>query len=129
MAGRRPGGVTFVAVLIWIQALLYLVAGVLSVLALWIPAIIIDLGWGFGPLWDGVVAIVFAIILFALSSGVLRGNPLARTLITIAFVIGIAGAIISIVHGNVLVGVIGLVLAIFGILLLWAGRAAAFFRA
>ncbi|HWL02972.1 MAG TPA: hypothetical protein VNQ52_11440 [Microbacteriaceae bacterium] len=127
MAGTRPGGVTLVAVIIWIWALFDLVLGVLSVLALWIPAIIIDLGWGLGVLWNGIVSIVFGIIAFFIAGGLLRGSRVARALVTIWLIISLIGAIIALVNGSVLAGVISLVVAILGILLLWAGKAARYF--
>lgn len=127
MAGRRPGGVTFVAVIIWIWSLLDVVFGVLSVLALWIPALIIDLGLGLGVLWNGIVSIVFGIIGFLIAGGLLRGSRVARALVTIWLVISLIGAVIALVNGSVLSGVISLVVALLGILLLWAGKAARFF--
>ncbi|OJX68362.1 MAG: hypothetical protein BGO95_09330 [Micrococcales bacterium 73-13] len=127
MAGQRPGGVTLVAVIIWIWALLDVVFGVLSVLALWIPAIIIDLGWGLGVLWNGIVSIVFGVIGFLIAGGLLRGSRLARALVTIWLVLSLIGAVVALVNGSVLAGVISLVVAILGILLLWAGKAARFF--
>lgn len=127
MAGSRPGGVTLVAVIIWIWALIDLIIGVLSVLALWIPAIIIDLGWGLGVLWNGIVAIVFGIIGFFIAGGLLRGSRVARALVTIWLIFSLVGAIISLVNGSVLGGIISLLVAILGILLLWAGKASRFF--
>ncbi len=128
MAGARPGGVTLLAVIVWLEALLYLVIGVLSVLALWIPALIIDIGWGFGVLWNGIIAILFGIVLFVVSGGLFRGSGVARALVTIWLVVSIVGAVFSLVHGQVLAGVVALALSIIGILLLWAGRAGSYFR-
>jgi len=127
MAGSRPGGVTLVAVIIWIWALIDLVVGVLSVIAFWIPAIIIDLGWGLGVLWNGIVSIVIGIIGFFIAGGLLRASRVARALVTIWLVLSLVGAVIALVNGSVLAGVVSLVVGILGILLLWAGKAARFF--
>lgn len=127
MAGPRPAGVTLVAVIIWIWALIDVVVGVLSVLALWIPAIIVDLGWGLGVLGNGILSIVFGIIAFFIAGGLLRGGRVSRALVTIWLVISLIGAVISLVNGAVLGGVLSLVVGIVGILLLWAGKAARFF--
>lgn len=128
MAGQRPGGVTLVAVIIWILALLYVVGGVLSILTFWIPAIAINLGWGLGFLWNGIVSVVLGIIAFIVSAGLMRGSGVARALMTIWFLISIVGAIFALINQNIWGGVISLVIAFIGILLLYAGRAATFFR-
>jgi len=128
MAGNRPGGVTFVAVIIWIWAFLDLIGGILSVVALWIPALVIDLGLGLGLLWNGILAIIFGIIGFFIAGGLRRGSRVARALVTIWLVISLIGGIISLTNGAIVSGIISLVVAIIGILLLWAGRGGEFFR-
>lgn len=127
MAGPRPAGVTLVAVIIWIWSLVDLIVGVLSVIAFWIPALVINLGFGLGVLGNGIVSIVVGIIGFFIAGGLLRGSRLARALVTIWLVISLIGAVIALVNGAVLGGVLSLVVGIIGILLLWAGKAARFF--
>src|SRR5690554_6180075 len=119
MAGQRPGGVTLVAVLVWIQALLYLVVGIFALVAMWAPAFVADLqfdfAWGLGLLWNGILGIAFGITLFIISGGLLRGSRVARALVTIALILSIIGAVTALVNGQVIGGIIALAIAIIGI--------------
>lgn len=127
MSGPRPGGVTLVAVIIWIWSLVDLIVGVLSVIAFWIPAIIINLGFGLGVLGNGILSIVFGIIGFFIAGGLLRGSRVARALVTIWLIFSLIGAVVSLVNGSVFGGIVSLAVAIIGLLLLWAGKAARYF--
>jgi len=130
MAGQRPGGVTLVAVIIWIWSALDVIAGILAIIAASMQtSLVVDLGVGFGfdLLWGGILTLVLGIIGFIIAGGLLKGSRVARMLVTIWLVISIISAIISLASGAIVGGIISLVIGIIGILLLWAGRAGQFF--
>lgn len=125
---RRPGGVTLVAVLVWIQALLYVIGGVFALVGGTVGLVTLQLGFAGASLVIGIGAIVYGIIAFIVAFGLLRGSRVARAIVTVLLVISLIGAIIQLTQHSILGGVISLAIAIIGILLLWAGRAATFFR-
>lgn len=120
----RPGGVTFVAVLAWISAVLQIVlsilllAGVLAVSSVSIPST-----------W---FALVIGFVTLLVSFGLFGGRNIARVIVTVSLVLSIVGAVLqAVVHqdANVLVGsLITAVLALVGIVLLYTARANRFFR-
>lgn len=120
----RPAGVTFVAILAWITAVLQillsilLLAGVLSV-----PSVSMPSTW---------FALVVGVITLLVSFGLFGGRNIARVIVTVSLVLSIIGAILqAIVHqsGNVLVSsLITAILALIGIVLLYTARANSFFH-
>jgi len=128
MAGSRPAGVTFVAVLVWIQALFYVIAGVFALFGVPIGLVTFQVGVAGTALLIGIIEILFGIITFAVAFGLLRGSRVARMIITILLVFSLVGGIIQLTQNSIAGGIISLAISIIGILLLWAGRAGAFFR-
>lgn len=115
MAGERPGGVTLVAVIAWISGALQIIGAV------------IELFTGMGVVaW---VTLAIGILTIAVSLGLFRGNNVARIIMTVVFVLNIAGAIWQLFSGfSVWSAVIGGALAVIGLILLYTPRANAFFR-
>lgn len=119
----RPAGVTFVAVLAWISAVLQIVlsililTGVLAVSSVSIPST-----------W---FALVIGFVTLLVSFGLFGGRNIARVIVTVSLVLSIVGAVLqAIVHqnANVLVGsLITVVLALVGIVMLYTARANSFF--
>lgn len=119
----RPAGVTFVAVLAWISAVLQILlsililTGVLAVSSVSIPST-----------W---FALVIGFVTLLVSFGLFGGRNIARVIVTVSLVLSIVGAVLqAIVHqnANVLVGsLITVVLALVGIVMLYTARANSFF--
>ncbi|MFJ2535432.1 MULTISPECIES: hypothetical protein [Microbacterium] len=119
----RPAGVTFVAVLAWISAVLQILlsililTGVLAVSSVSIPST-----------W---FALVIGFVTLLVSFGLFGGRNIARVIVTVSLVLSIIGAVLqAIVHqnANVLVGsLITVVLALVGIVMLYTARANSFF--
>ncbi|WP_137844362.1 hypothetical protein [Microbacterium sp. 2FI] len=112
MAGQRPGGVTLVAVIAWINGLFTIISGIFHIFS-----------------WAGWASIVIGIITIAVSLGLFRGSNGARTIMAIVFVIGIAVAIAAFVSGgSSLWAVIGSsLLPLIGLILLYSPKASAYF--
>ena len=86
MAGPRPGGVTLVAVIAWINGVLGVITGILLLTggsAAEAPAVT-TAAW---------VTIVIGIITILVGVGLLRGSNLARIVATVVFVLNLANAI------------------------------------
>lgn len=119
----RPAGVTFVAVLAWISAVLQILlsililTGVLAVSSVSIPST-----------W---FALVIGFVTLLVSFGLFGGRNIARVIVTVSLVLSIVGAVLqAIVHqnANVMVGsLITVVLALVGIVMLYTARANSFF--
>ncbi|MCI1020415.1 hypothetical protein HWD99_17450 [Microbacterium sp. C5A9] len=119
----RPAGVTFVAVLAWLSALLQILlsililTGVLSVASVSIPST-----------W---FALLVGLVTLLVSFGLFGGRNIARVIVTVSLALSIVGAVLqAIVHqnANVLVGsLITALLALAGIVMLYTARANSFF--
>jgi hypothetical protein len=125
MAGRRPGGVTLVSVLVIIQGVLELAGGILALAGLAFA--------GAGPFAGfAIIPIVLGILTILVGVSLLRGGQIARGITTVVLVVNLAFAIWGVVlgphdggfWGSVVSGVISLI----GIVLLWSLRASEFFR-
>jgi len=128
MTGSRPGGVTLVAVLVWILGLFNLIVGILTLVGVPLGLFTLHLGFAASSLGSGLLGIVWGVILFFVAFALLRGSRVARVVVTIMLVVNLIGAVVQLVGGGVVGGIVNLAIAIVGILLLWSGRAAAYFR-
>jgi hypothetical protein len=129
MAGRRPGGVTLVAVLVILNGLLDIVVGVLGLAGVAIAGVP-----GLAAL--PAIPLVLGILTFLVGISLLRGGQIARGLTTVVLAIDLAFAIYGVFQA-IAVGaggqglwspIISGALALIGIILLWTRRASAFFR-
>lgn len=119
----RPGGVTLVAVLAWITAVLQIGLSILILTGAISPA-----GVSVPSTW---VAIVVGMITLLVSFGLFGANRIARVIVTASLGLTILSAILQAVahrDANVLVGaIITILLAVAGISLLYTQRANRFF--
>ncbi|MEJ3403958.1 hypothetical protein WDJ51_04375 [Rathayibacter sp. YIM 133350] len=126
----RPGGVTFIAVLIWIQGALDVLGGVLLLIAQGVEGAADPFGGPAGLITSAIVSILLGLIIIVVARGLLRGSRGARTVVTVIEVLTLLSAVFLAFAApaqflsSVLTGLIALVV----ILLLWTGRAASFFR-
>ncbi|MGN6326574.1 hypothetical protein [Pseudolysinimonas sp.] len=129
MAGRRPGGVTLVAILVILNGLLGVLVGVLGLAGVAIagvPALAVL----------PVIPLVLGILTFLVGISLLRGGQIARGLTTVVLAIDLAFAIYGVFQavvagaggGSLWSPIVSGVLALIGIVLLWTRRASAFFR-
>jgi len=123
MAGQRPGGVTLVAVIAWINGVLGVITGILLLTggtAADAPAVT-TVAW---------VTIVIGIITILVGVGLLRGSRFARIIATIVFVVGLANAVWTMfaAPGQFWVAIVNALLFVIGLVLLYSARANEFFR-
>ena len=123
MAGPRPGGVTLVAVIAWINGVLGVITGILLLTG----GAAADAPGVTTAAW---ITIVIGIITILVGVGLLRGSSVARIVATIVFVLNLANAIWTMfaVPGQLWVAIINALLAVIGLVLLYSARANEFFR-
>ncbi len=116
---QRPLGVTLVAIIAWLSGLLQIIGSIVVVIAgvfvTW-PAIV---GW---------ISLVIGIVTLAVGVGLWRGNPTARTIATIVFILNIVLEVLGMFSGESLWSAItGSALSIIGLILLYTRAARAYF--
>jgi hypothetical protein len=125
MAGRRPGGVTLVAVLVIINGILGIIGGVVAIAA------VAAAGAG-GAIVLAIIPLVLGVLTFLVGLSLLRGGQIARGLTTVVLVIDLAFAIFAIFQNlgsaSIWSPIVSGALALIGIVLLWTRRASEFFR-
>lgn len=121
MNARRPGGVTLVAVLVWISGFLSLLTSVLLLIS--------------GPIdWSGnstvaLIAFVVGLLTIFIAGGLLKGNTAARMLISVLQVLTLIGAVGHLALNTVTAinDIISIALAVIVLLILWSKRSNRFF--
>ncbi|WP_439592428.1 hypothetical protein [Microbacterium sp.] len=116
MATSRPFGVTLVAIIAWITGALQIITGIFSLF-----------GANFAL---GIIAIVVGVITILVSLGLFGGSNGARLIVTIVFLLNIAGSIYLLVTqpGQAWSAVGSIILPLIGLILLYTSRANAFFK-
>lgn len=120
---KRPGGVTFVAILTWIQGALNVLAGILAV----VIGSAVPTTAGTAAVVIGILTIVIGLVVVVIARGLLSGKSSSRVIVTVFMVLSLASAVWATLQGqtgNILTGLVALVI----IILLWTGRASTFFR-
>ncbi|MBA8815864.1 glucan phosphoethanolaminetransferase (alkaline phosphatase superfamily) [Microbacterium halimionae] len=115
MAARRPFGVTLVALFAWITGVLQIVTGILALFG--------------GAAIVGLVAIAVGAITILVSLGLFGGSRGSRILVTIVFIINIAGSIALMITGDYSfwTALGSAFLPVIALILLYTGRANSFF--
>jgi hypothetical protein len=129
-AVRRPASVTFLVVLVWINALFTLAAGVVFLLGA-NNANVVDQfnGNADAARLAGWVLIVLGAIVALVAIGLANGSNFLRILLTVLLVIRMASDIWLILRSQYDLGaLVSIAFAIVILFLLWNSRADAFFR-
>lgn len=126
----RPGGVTVVAVMVWLSGAINLITGVLLLFQMGNTELATRVG-GTVPLVSLAIATaILGAVTLIVASGLLRGSNGARVVVTIFQVLSIGAAVyISFAAPWLLwVAVVSILISVGVLALLYAGKAAAFFR-
>lgn len=106
---RRPGGVTLLIVLLWVQALLGIAGGVILILVHHNRSVIHNTHQTASALLAiGIVVLVIGLVTALIASALGRGSNFARWIVAIVSFLQLAGAIFTAirVHGDSRVGAI-----------------------
>ena len=128
---KRPGGVTLVAVIVWISGALQVIGGVIGLITASTTAEVNGVPGSEGALIaTAVVAIVLGIVTVVVGAALLRGSQLARVLTTVVLALNLASAVYLLiaVPSSLWQGVLNGLLALLGIILLYTRSANAYFR-
>jgi hypothetical protein len=129
---RRPGGVTLVAIIVWINGLLEIIGGAIVLYALGAASIQDNEipGGRTAAVTFAIIAILLGLVTIVVGSGLLRGSRVSRVLVTIALILSLAGSILGVlgVPSEAVGPIVTGFLALIGLILLWTGRASEFFR-
>ena len=124
----RPGLVTFIAVIVYINAVLTIIGGVILLIAgnsAEVDTAVGGAGLAFGT---GIIAIVLGVITLLVARGLFRGSNLSRGIVAGLQILAAINGVFSLVHGEVTVGVLNILFALLVISILYSSRANAFFR-
>lgn len=132
MAGKRPGGVTLVAVLAWISGVLNVLGGIILLIGLGaggttVDGVAVDGGVGAAAAW---ISIVIGILTIAVGLGLLRGANIARIIAAIVFVLNVISSVYTLIAHGVgnWTAIISGALALVALILLFSPKANEFFR-
>lgn len=123
---KRPGVVTFIGVILYIQAVLAVVAGIMAIAYKTRIANSLErqsgVEFGDGSLIGfGIVELVIGVLLFLVASGIMRGSRGWRLFVAIVVGINMAAALGSMLYYHTGAYVeSGLVTLLIGVFVLWA---------
>ena len=126
----RPAGVTVVAVLAWISGLLDIIGGTLLLFQTSVASTVEQFGGASQLIASALLEILIGVVVIVVAIGLLRGNNASRIVITIFQILSIIGSVfLAIAYPAGAIGeYFSIALAAIVLLLLWTGRASAFFR-
>lgn len=120
----RPGSVTFVAVLTYINGVLDVIGGVALLIA---REQVAGGGNSAAITTSAIVSILLGIVTVVVARGLLRGSPVSRVLVAVVMVIDILNGVLLLFTSQVVTGVIQILWSILIVALLFTRRANAFF--
>jgi hypothetical protein len=128
-ANGRPGGVTLVAVLAWIQGFLDIIGGVILLFNVNNPAFEREFGFGDALLGAGIAAVVIGLVIVLVARGLLRGSTVSRGIVTVFVLLSLASAVYVAIAIPAQLGaaIISGLLSLLVLGLLWSGKASRFF--
>jgi hypothetical protein len=121
----RPGSVTFVAVLTYLNGILNIVGGVIILFTR------DQMANGSGAVaaitTAAIISIVLGVVIIIVARGLLSGSAVSRALVTVVMVIDILNGVLQLFTQQFVGGIIGILWAVLIISLLFTRRANAFF--
>ena len=127
----RPAGVTLVAVLTWISGLLDVISGSLLLFQTSVSATVEQFGGASQLIASALLTILIGVVIIVVAIGLLRGNNASRVVITVFQMLSIIGSVfLAIAYPAGAIGeYFSIAVAAIVLILLWTGRANAYFRA
>jgi len=126
---RRPGGVTFVAILTWIGGFFDVLAGALVLLFGTDPDLAEAAGGGAALTTVAIVSIIIGVVAIAVAAGLLSGRRLARIVVAIVEVLSIAGSVwVIVATPTAIAEYFSIAFGVLILVLLFSPKANAYFR-
>jgi len=126
----RPGGVTLIAVLVWISGALDILGGTILLFQTSVASTVEQFGGASQLIVSALSTILIGAVVIVVAVGLMRGSNGARIVVTVFEVVSIAISVfLAIAYPAGAIGeYFGIALALVVIALLWTGRASTFFR-
>ena len=128
MPVKRPGSITFVAVLAYINGILNIVGGVIILFTRESMVKEGDSGTMAGIITSAILAIVLGIVILIVARGLLSGSKVSRGLVAIVMIINIVNGVLLLFTLQFFSGILEILWAIVMLALLFTARANAFFN-
>ncbi|QNE34853.1 DUF7144 family membrane protein [Leifsonia shinshuensis] len=127
MPATRPGTVTFVAVLAYINGVLNIVGGVVILFTRDQMVRASNGGTEAGLITSAILAIILGVVILVVARGLLNGSRFARGLVTVVMILNAVGGVILLFSLQFFSGILEILWAIVMLSLLYTQRANAFF--
>jgi hypothetical protein len=126
----RPGGVTLVAVLTWISGLLDVISGSVLLFQTSVDATVEQFGGASQLIASALLTILIGVVVIVVAIGLFRGNNASRIVITVFQMVSIILSVfLAIAYPpGAIAEYFSIAVAAVVLILLWTGRASAFFR-
>jgi|GEM_PF-695064 len=128
MPAKRPGSVTFVAVLTYINGVLNIIGGVVVLFTRESAPGAETAGGLAGITTSAIVSIVLGIVILIVARGLLNGSKVSRALVTLVMILNLINGVLLLFTLQVFSGVVDIVWVIIVLSLLFTRRANAFFN-
>ena len=127
MPATRPGSVTFVAVLAYLNGVLNIVGGVVILFTRDQLARASTAGAQAGLITSAILAIILGVGILVVARGLLNGSRFARGLVTVVLILNAIGGVLLLFSLQFFSGILEILWAIVMLSLLYTQRANAFF--
>ena len=124
---QRPGSVTFVAVLAYLNGILSIIGGVVMLFTRGAMAGAGNAGTEAGITTSAIISIILGIVILIVARGLLNGSAVSRGLVTVVMIINIFNGILLMFTLQFISGIIDILWAFLMLALLFTRRANAFF--
>ncbi|MGO4536839.1 DUF7144 family membrane protein [Leifsonia sp. 2MCAF36] len=124
---QRPGSVTFVAVLTYINGILNIIGGVIILLTRNSMVSGRDSAALTGITTAAIISLILGVVIVIVARGLLRGSTGSRAIVTVVMIIDILNGVLLLFASQVVNGVIQILWALLIVLLLYTRRANDFF--
>lgn len=124
---QRPGSVTFVAVLAYLNGILSIIGGVVMLFTRGAMAGAGNAGTEAGITTSAIISIILGIVILIVARGLLNGSAVSRGLVTVVMIITIFNGILLMFTLQFISGIIDILWAFLILALLFTRRANAFF--
>ncbi|WP_314149033.1 hypothetical protein [uncultured Leifsonia sp.] len=124
---QRPGSVTFVAVLAYLNGILSIIGGVVMLFTRGAMAGAGNAGTEAGITTSAIISIILGIVILIVARGLLNGSAVSRGLVTVVMIINIFNGILLMFTLQFISGIIDILWAFLILALLFTRRANAFF--
>ncbi|UAJ80795.1 hypothetical protein IT072_07225 [Leifsonia sp. ZF2019] len=129
MAATRPGSVTFVAVLTYINGILNIIGGVVLLFTRESAPGADTEGGLAGITTSAIVSIVLGIVILIVARGLLGGSKVSRALVTLVMILNLVNGVLLLFTLQFFSGVLEILWVVIVLSLLFTRRANAFFNA